>query len=169
MLTGLVENGRTKCERYWPTQTKWSQIKAPTTADSSRDPTTLVFGRFTVRLTHEEVHPNYIVSELKLSRANWSDERRVTHLWYQTWGDGDTVENMEDVVEFVEEFRRRKNRTKSLPLVHCNAGIGRTGVFLAADVTFDQYIEERKCDILQAVSLMRQDRGASVQNVVCYL
>ena len=44
-----------------------------------------------------------------------------------------------------------------------SAGIGRTGVFIGADIGMQQLEEEGQVDLLKIVSTMRQDRGGMVQ------
>lgn len=43
-------------------------------------------------------------------------------------------------------------------VVHCSAGIGRTGCFIAVSVGMLQLLEENKVDILGIVCQMRYDR-----------
>ena len=56
----------------------------------------------------------------------------------------------------------------SLPCVH-SAGIGRTGVFIAADIGMRQLEDKGEVDVLKIVSTMRQDRGGMVQTRDQYL
>lgn len=58
----------------------------------------------------------------------------------------------------------------SLPLfAACSAGIGRTGVFIGADIGMTQLEKEGEVDIMKIVSTMRQDRGGMVQTEQQYI
>ena len=50
-----------------------------------------------------------------------------------------------------------------------SAGIGRTGVFIGADVGMTQLETEGEVDVLKIVSTMRQDRGGMVQTQQQYI
>ena len=165
MITGLIEGDRTKCERYWPTQTDWQSVMPPT-ASILDGGNRLQFGEFLVSLVSEIESPSYTITHLELTRAGWNDVLRVTHMWQNTWDDHDAPSNINHILEFITEFRRLRKSTPGSVLVHCNAGIGRTGVLLAVDAALDQFSQERKCDILRTVCMLREDRGLSVPTKV---
>lgn len=161
MVTGLVEGGRTKSERYWPTLTEWNEIRAPTTADVD-DPSVVIFGEFEIALVKEETYEAYTMTELEVFRDDFPEPRRVVHLWHGSWVDNDAPKNVEPIAEFMLAFRDLRDTVFGPVVVHCNAGIGRTASVLAADILVDQYFEEHTCDVLRTVCLLREDRASSV-------
>jgi hypothetical protein len=143
--------------------TKFREVLAPTTSESALDdPSVLAFGEFVITLAREEEHKNYIIAELQILRSNWPAPRIVTHLWYHEWKDNDAPKNIEPLVDFMHVFRSLRGTGESPVVVHCNAGIGRTGVTIAADIVLDQYFETHKCDVLQTLCMIREDRSSSI-------
>ena len=51
-------------------------------------------------------------------------------------------------------------------LVHCSAGVGRTGTFIAVDLALEQARKERVVDIAGIVNRLRQQRMKMVQTLV---
>ena len=51
-------------------------------------------------------------------------------------------------------------------LVHCSAGVGRTGTFIAIDLSMEQVKKERVIDIAGIVNRLRQQRMKMVQTLV---
>merc|ERR1712070_254654 len=52
--------------------------------------------------------------------------------------------------------------------VHCSAGIGRTGTFMATDITLRRLLAAGNVDLMSTVSHMRQERAGSVQTIAQY-
>eukprot|EP00051_Salpingoeca_urceolata_P017746 m.244458 g.244458 ORF g.244458 m.244458 type:complete len:1041 (-) comp19037_c0_seq4:34-3156(-) len=166
MLTGLKEKGRKKCERYWP-ETPQS------------DP--LVFGKITVATTAVLRKEGYVVSTLKLSRKSFTTEtREVIHFWFDTWPDhGVPTDSAGDIssdamVEMILAVRTcRASRVTTLKrggpelapaLVHCSAGIGRTGTFIIVDQILSAIqAGVSTIDVLTMIDQIRQDRMSMVQ------
>ena len=61
------------------------------------------------------------------------------------------------------------NASRGPILVHCSAGVGRTGTFIAVDMAMEQAENEVKVDIAGIVTRLRQQRMKMVQTDVCHL
>lgn len=121
MLAKLVEKGAAKADRYWP--------KKP-------GPATM-YGRYSVVLESEGPLPGFPDVIRRLLRVTYSGEtRKVTHYQYEGWPDHGVPR---DSGPFVELLRltdaHLADRPTSPVVVHCSAGVGRTGVFLATHLT----------------------------------
>eukprot|EP00127_Corallochytrium_limacisporum_P005743 Clim_evm122s210 gene=Clim_evmTU122s210 len=158
MTTLEVEKGRAKCCRYWPTS-KDTSLK---TSDN----------RFEIKLAGSVNEGTvYHVRKLILRDRNSGEERVVWHYQYLEWPDHGVPEDTDVLLKFVNDFRRhRKTLTdseQSKPLlVHCSAGIGRSGTVIAIDMLLNE-IEQanstREVNIYGTVAHIRTQRAGLVQ------
>jgi protein-tyrosine phosphatase len=73
------------------------------------------------------------------------------------------------MVKFILHQYKPEVKDSATPIVvHCSAGAGRTGTFVAIDTTIDRLAEEDDINIFECVELMRARRTQMVQNVVSY-
>ena len=87
--------------------------------------------------------------------------RSITHIQYTNWPDHGVPES---ACEILHLYYKVKTLERSGPLlVHCSAGVGRTGTFIALDNLLSQNDEEEEVDVLKCVSDMRKDRCQMVQ------
>jgi len=156
MTTGLVERKIPKCERYWP--------EGPTSAP-------LQFGDITVTTTHVEKFNVYQVTTLKMQRKGIT--RIIKHFWYTAWPDHGVPTNKngditpDDVLSFLEcvnGHRNEADQCSSPCVVHCSAGVGRTGTFIVIDHVMERIKSRSKVDLNVLVSELREDRMALVQH-----
>lgn len=160
MITKLKERNKSKCELYLPV------------LSSSR------FGDFIVSVDKIEQREGYQLRMLTVTLdGNEEDvesaEKKMrpltcTHCWFTSWPDHKAPQNPKpllDMIYFVEENRRdHKTRIPHGPVVvHCSAGIGRTGCFIAISLGVQQLIKENCVDILRIVCRLRKDRGGMIQ------
>jgi len=95
------------------------------------------------------------------------------HFWYNTWPDHGVPRDMRTgelnchaILEMLADVRKF---TKTLPnkpptVVHCSAGIGRTGTYIGLDICTNQLLLTSQIDVVATVEAMRNDRGALVQH-----
>merc|ERR1712012_700266 len=104
----------------------------------------------------------YMHSVLHISRDE--EVRTVHHYWYHTWPDHGAPEEVTGVVEMLRDVRSVSKASASGPWVlHCSAGIGRTGTFIAIDMGAWQLAYTGQTDLLSLIRAMREDRGGMVQ------
>jgi protein tyrosine phosphatase len=119
MVTREVEGGQLKCHRYWPD---------PTSKPSER---TKKLERIVVTFLSESTEHSYTVRKFSLTKGK--ETREVVQLCYQAWPDHGVPLTSKEFLEFrdaVYSYIKDHN----LPLViHCSAGVGRTGTFMAID------------------------------------
>ncbi|KAI4891813.1 hypothetical protein NFI96_007687 [Prochilodus magdalenae] len=152
MVTQCVEKGRVKCDHYWP---------------SDQDP--LYYGDLIVQMLSESVLPEWTIREFKISseeQLNFS--RIVRQFHYTVWPDHGVPETTQSLIQFVRTVRDYINRTPGSgpTVVHCSAGVGRTGTFIGLDRVLQQLDTKDTVDIYGAVFDLRLHRSHMVQTEV---
>jgi protein tyrosine phosphatase len=126
MVTTEVEAGRTKCERYWPSE--------------EGENGAISFGDYKISLLKQEGTRDYVVRCLRVHHLASGTKRTIWHMQFMAWPDHG-VPPASSFLAFMDEITELRNRLlgadSSAPawptLVHCSAGIGRTGVLILVD------------------------------------
>ncbi|XP_066910268.1 uncharacterized protein [Clytia hemisphaerica] len=147
MITKLKEKNREKCVQYWP---------SPGTTTQS------VYGDITVTFESEEHRDGYTVISLNISHKGQDEHRKILHYWFTAWPDHHVPKSCTQVVSLAEEVIESHQHTGLPIVVHCSAGRGRTGCFIAIFNGIVQINEDNRVDILKIVSQMRIQRGGMV-------
>lgn len=155
MNTNLVEGEEktVKCERYWPESPESDPftVKDFTITSKSADRKYSQFIKTKMTITHN------------------GETRSLTHLWWTDWPDKGVPKTPNGIGHLINEARAAKEEEGGGPaVVHCSAGIGRTGCFLAIDYCMRQFDAEARMDILKCVCQLRQSRGMTVQTAMQY-
>ncbi|BFZ03947.1 hypothetical protein BsWGS_06986 [Bradybaena similaris] len=95
------------------------------------------------------------------------ESQTVLHYWYTAWPDHKPPDSPHMLLDLVKEVELRRLQSDMKPrgpvCVHCSAGIGRTGCFIAISIGIRQLREEHSVDALGIVCAMRIDRGGLIQ------
>ncbi|KAL7297678.1 hypothetical protein TKK_0009344 [Trichogramma kaykai] len=125
MLNKVIENSLTKCHQYWP-------------LDKSEGNTgTMVFKDegFKVELIKRIGRSHFVKSTLRLTNTETSESRDIYHFHYTTWPDFGVPGSPTAFLQFLAEIRETGTLepTEGPAIVHCSAGIGRSGTFCLVD------------------------------------
>ncbi|XP_027867324.1 tyrosine-protein phosphatase non-receptor type 7 [Xiphophorus couchianus] len=180
MVTKLKENNE-KCEPYWPQPRDGTKVKEE---DEDRqdeiqrdedEGQARHFGRFLLRVKDSREKNGFIISDLQIQLN--SERRPVRHYWFSSWPDHHIPECIVSLLKLVEEVETHRKSlepiTDAVPgngpiIVHCSAGIGRTGCFIASSICCQQLRETGLVDILETVCQLRLDRGGMIQTTEQY-
>ncbi|KAG8520594.1 Receptor-type tyrosine-protein phosphatase H [Galemys pyrenaicus] len=154
MLANCMETGRVKCEHYWPLDTK------PCT-----------HGSLQVTLISEEVTENWAVRSLLLRHVQEEKVLPVRQFHYLTWPDHGVPHSPGPMLAFWKVLRKwlDENVGAGPPIVHCSAGVGRTGTLIALDVLLRQLEAEGLVGPFNYVKKMRENRPLMVQTEAQYI
>merc|ERR1719391_1259782 len=183
MTTRTFERGRQKCGQYWPTEL------------SGGEP--LSTGPFLVSISSDGAsdsnsaagETDYVVTRLTVTNQVTSESREVTHFQFVSWPDYGVPDSALSMLTFLQRVRETQATAtlnlqqgpdgwKGHPLgppivVHCSAGIGRTGTFATLDISIRKFLDERRVDIRSTVEQIRAQRAYSIQMpdqyVFCHL
>ncbi|KAH9383056.1 hypothetical protein HPB48_023778 [Haemaphysalis longicornis] len=144
MLTGLVETGKTKCEKYWPTKSA-------------------NYGEVQVHLMAEEKFPDYTVRQLHITLADTTREVKLFHL--QSWPDHGVPLYPNVLLSFRKKVNQYRTFNDAPVVVHCSAGIGRTGAYILLDNLLEQADVEGVVDVVGQLAAMRQNRMNVVETL----
>ena len=150
MTTNIRESGTVKCFGYWPVEVKQSMNA----------------GLYQIQNDKVDRYNSFVVTTLTLRKRNESDiVRTIYHTHYRKWPDHGVPSGTKEALEFLDkvEAYRRLTMTKAPILLHCSAGIGRTGTFCAIDIGIRRYLEQNIVDMPSTVVKMRTERAGSVQ------
>ena len=118
MLTNTHEKGREKCYAYYPTKMA----------------SCLEFGTVRVCLEDECEKDGIIQRDIAVSRTCAPGAvHRVKHYQLKNWPDHGVPESPEDIYCILDKLSGLTPKDGP-PVVHCSAGVGRTGVGLALDI-----------------------------------
>ncbi|XP_010190570.1 PREDICTED: tyrosine-protein phosphatase non-receptor type 3 isoform X2 [Mesitornis unicolor] len=145
MLTTLTERGRTKCHQYWP-----------------NPPDVMEYGSFRVRCHSEDCTIAYVVREMVITNVETDQQHTITHLQYVAWPDHGVPDDSMDFLEFVTCMRPKRVDNEPV-LVHCSAGIGRTGVLVTMETAMCLIERNQPVYPLDIVRKMRDQRAMMVQ------
>ena len=92
----------------------------------------------------------------------------VTQFHYTAWPDHGVPDNAMSVISLIRQVRKLFPATLDQPLlVHCSAGVGRTGTFITLDMMMQQMRAEATLSVYQCVRNLRTQRMHMVQALVC--
>ena len=150
MVTNLVEMGKTKCTAYFPLK----KIRP------------LTIGPYEVVLVQENVMTGYTIRNLKVS--HFGKVTQIKHFHFTAWPDHDVPTLYDELLLFVEKVEEGLIESEAPLLVHCSAGVGRSGTFLSL-FNLSAAIKNRKAiSIYNLVHEMREHRPQMVQTLAQY-
>ncbi|KAJ2339199.1 hypothetical protein GGF43_006697, partial [Coemansia sp. RSA 2618] len=160
MLANPVEAGQTKCAVYWPTA-----IGQP-----------LIAGNITVTLGSEralEMCPAVVVRKMVLQNtARGGAGRTVTQLHFTGWPDHGVPQSPVPMLQMIQELRTNIQPSSDTPVVvHCSAGVGRSGTFIIIDAAVDYFAKNSDYSgdlVCDAFKSLRSQRTLMVQTFSQY-
>ena len=104
----------------------------------------------------------------KYQTSGEDGELTVTHMFYTAWPDHGVPRNAMSLISFIRRVRKEHPTSLATPLlVHCSAGVGRTGTFILLDLAMQQMKTQGTLSIFQHIKNMRSQRMKMVQTLVC--
>ncbi|XP_076359400.1 protein tyrosine phosphatase Meg isoform X1 [Tachypleus tridentatus] len=151
MVTTLMERGRVKCHKYWPELYD-----------------TVEYGRLQVTCLVEVESPSFVQREFTLIHIESSEERHITHMQYTAWPDHGVPVDASDFLEFTVKVRQNRVGVVESTVVHCSAGIGRTGVLILMETAMCLIEANEPIYPLDIVRAMRDQRAMLIQTAGQY-
>ncbi|XP_030198763.1 tyrosine-protein phosphatase non-receptor type 4 isoform X3 [Gadus morhua] len=146
MLTTQVERGRVKCHQYWPNPGN-----------------SATYGGFSVTCHTEEGNAAFLVREMTLTHTQSEQERELTQIQYVAWPDHGVPDDSTDFLDFVALVRSKRAGRDQPMVVHCSAGIGRTGVLVTMETALCLMEYGQPVHPLDIVRTMRDQRAMMIQ------
>ncbi|XP_024240766.1 receptor-type tyrosine-protein phosphatase V isoform X2 [Oncorhynchus tshawytscha] len=154
MVTALKQKDMVLCDEYWPMEQG-----------------TVSYGAVQVTTVSRKRRPDYFITTIHLRQHGFLVERTVTHYYYAAWPDQGVPNDLSSLCAFTEYVRQHLD---TLPLlgpavVHCSAGVGRSGTFVALLWLMQLCVRGIMPDVRAAVEDLRRHRVMMVQNLEQYI
>uniref|UniRef100_A0A2K5C8B3 Receptor-type tyrosine-protein phosphatase C n=1 Tax=Aotus nancymaae TaxID=37293 RepID=A0A2K5C8B3_AOTNA len=154
MVTRCEEGNRNKCAEYWP----------------SVEEGTRAFGDVVVKLNQHKRCPDYIIQKLNIiNKKEKTAGREVTHIQFTSWPDHGVPEDPHLLLKLRRRVNAFSNFFSGPIVVHCSAGVGRTGTYIGIDAMLEGLEAENKVDVYGYVVKLRRQRCLMVQVEAQYI
>ncbi|XP_037294800.1 tyrosine-protein phosphatase Lar isoform X2 [Manduca sexta] len=151
MMTKLEERTRIKCDQYWP----------------SRGSET--YGMMTVTIAEVQELSTYCIRTFQVTRNGGAERREIKQLQFTAWPDHGVPDHPAPFLQFLRRVRALNPPDAGPLVVHCSAGVGRTGCFIVIDSMLERARHERTVDIYGHVTCLRAQRNYMVQTEDQYI
>ncbi|XP_021105542.1 receptor-type tyrosine-protein phosphatase F isoform X15 [Heterocephalus glaber] len=145
MMTRLEEKSRVKCDQYWPPRG------------------TETYGLIQVTLLDTVELATYTVRTFALHKSGSSEKRELRQFQFMAWPDHGVPEYPTPILAFLRRVKACNPLDAGPMVVHCSAGVGRTGCFIVIDAMLERMKHEKTVDIYGHVTCMRSQRNYMVQ------
>ncbi|KAF0295755.1 Receptor-type tyrosine-protein phosphatase epsilon [Amphibalanus amphitrite] len=147
MVTNLVEGGKRKCDEYWPTERR---LRLP---------------GMKVSLEMVQEYSDFIVRTFSINHGNLN--RVVTQFHYTAWPDHSVPLYPSSLAKFIRTVNG-VNDQAAPTVVHCSAGVGRTGTVILIDSMYQMGQREQAVDVASHLAVIRQQRANLCANLAQY-
>ncbi|XP_055497501.1 protein tyrosine phosphatase receptor type Fa isoform X4 [Leucoraja erinacea] len=151
MMTRLEEKSRVKCDQYWPCRG------------------TETYGMIQVTLLDTVELATYSVRTFAIYKNGSSEKREVRQFQFMAWPDHGVPEYPTPILAFLRRVKTCNPPDAGPMVVHCSAGVGRTGCFVVIDAMLERVKLEKTVDIYGHVTCMRAQRNYMVQTEDQYI
>ncbi|XP_008276383.1 protein tyrosine phosphatase receptor type Fa isoform X9 [Stegastes partitus] len=151
MMTRLEEKSRVKCDQYWPSRG------------------TETYGMIQVTMLDTVELATYSVRTFALYKNGSSEKREVRQFQFLAWPDHGVPEYPTPTLAFLRRVKACNPPDVGPMVVHCSAGVGRTGCFIVIDAMLERMKHEKSVDIYGHVTCMRAQRNYMVQTEDQYI
>ncbi|KII60985.1 Tyrosine-protein phosphatase non-receptor type 6 [Thelohanellus kitauei] len=149
VLTKLIEKGVVKCVKYWPDLGESMHL----------------WDTYTVTTKDENQKADIIYSTLEIVNNNDKTSWELVIVHYLGWPDHFVPEEPWGTLELLGYFNHhREKNPNSTAVIHCSAGVGRSGAFVVLDILFQKIKQEgvsAVIDIKETVLAVRKQRAHS--------
>ncbi|KAK5912888.1 hypothetical protein CesoFtcFv8_002718 [Champsocephalus esox] len=155
MVTNLKERKECKCAQYWPDQGCWT------------------YGNIRVSVEDQMVLVDYTIRKFCIQQvgdvSGKKPQRLVTQFHFTSWPDFGVPFTPIGMLKFLKKVKNYNPTYAGAIVVHCSAGVGRTGTFIVIDAMLDMMNTERKVDVFGFVTRIRAQRCQMVQTDMQYV
>lgn len=158
MVTNDVEAGKVKCDAYWPTEGVEKQ-----------------YGNLVVSLTRKQGNSDYTIRGIQIRNLITNEQRVCWQLHFTSWPDHGVPKDEAIMLAFIDELR--SVRAKLMPpspqapwpiVVHCSAGIGRTGVVMSLEIALAKLEAGQLVEMKDIMRDLRNQRYGMIQKDIQY-
>ncbi|XP_071952980.1 uncharacterized protein [Antedon mediterranea] len=149
MLTNILEGNKEKCKKYWPDEQEM-----------------VVFDDITVTVTNEETTEDYTTRTVRIEEI---EQRTIKQFHFTQWPDKGVPKSASGLLRLIQKVKSVRGTSLTPVLVHCSAGVGRTGTYIVIDAMLDMIMTEEAVDILQYITDIREARISMVQTPEQYV
>ncbi|XP_030349589.1 receptor-type tyrosine-protein phosphatase C isoform X4 [Strigops habroptila] len=148
MVTRCEEGKRNKCAQYWP----------------SMEGGSAAYGDIIVKINESKTCPDYVIQKLHITNGRErTSGRDITHIQFTSWPDHGVPEDPHLLLKLRRRVNALSNFFSGPIVVHCSAGVGRTGTYIGIDAMLEGLDTEGRVDVYGYVVKLRRQRCLMVQ------